>query len=102
MAKPGTRPANVRVIGLVTRRLKRPRPVGSGMTGAYTAASAGDASPPGPAQALGPGSLSRVATNRGDSPEAPLRRRPQLAVLVEGADRRGLLHDMTAAIQRYD
>ena len=50
-----------------------------------------------------PGSLSAVATrDRGDSPEAPLRRRPQLAVLVEGADRRGLLHDMTAAIQRYD
>jgi len=44
-----------------------------------------------------------VATTDGwDSPEAPLRRRPQLAVLVEGADRRGLLHDMTAAIQRYD
>ena len=30
--------------------------------------------------------------------EAPLRRAPQLAVLVEGGDRLGLLHDMTAAI----
>jgi energy-converting hydrogenase B subunit Q len=30
--------------------------------------------------------------------EAPLRRPPQLAVLVEGGDRLGLLHDMTAAI----
>jgi len=29
---------------------------------------------------------------------APLRRRPQLALLVEGGDRKGLLHDMTAAI----
>jgi energy-converting hydrogenase B subunit Q len=48
------------------------------------------------------GSLPPVATVGGESPEAPLRRRPQLAVLVEGADRRGLLHDMTAAIQRYD
>jgi energy-converting hydrogenase B subunit Q len=33
--------------------------------------------------------------------EAPLQRRPQLALLVEGADRKGLLHDMTAAIMRY-
>jgi energy-converting hydrogenase B subunit Q len=29
---------------------------------------------------------------------APLRRRPQLALLVEGGDRKGLLHDMTTAI----
>ncbi len=29
---------------------------------------------------------------------APLRRQPQLALLVEGGDRKGLLHDMTAAI----
>jgi len=44
-----------------------------------------------------------VATTDGqDSPEAPLRRRPQLAVFVEGGDRKGLLHDMTAAIQRHD
>jgi energy-converting hydrogenase B subunit Q len=44
-----------------------------------------------------------VATGDGqESAAAPLRRRPQFAVLVEGADRRGLLHDMTAAIQRYD
>src|SRR6266536_3082374 len=56
----------------------------------------------GPGRAVEAGSLSAVATDGGDSPEAPLRRRPQLAVLVEGADRRGLLHDMTAAIQRYD
>ncbi len=33
--------------------------------------------------------------------EGPLRRRPQLALLVEGGDRRGLLHDMTAAILRH-
>ena len=35
------------------------------------------------------------------APEGPLRRRPQLAVLVEGGDRRGLLHDMTGAIQLH-
>ncbi len=35
------------------------------------------------------------------APEGPLRRRPQLALLVEGDDRRGLLHDMTAAIQQH-
>jgi energy-converting hydrogenase B subunit Q len=34
--------------------------------------------------------------------EAPLRRRPQLALLVEGRDRKGLLHDMTAAIMHHD
>jgi energy-converting hydrogenase B subunit Q len=34
--------------------------------------------------------------------EAPLRRRPQLALLVEGGDRKGLLHDMTAAIMDHD
>jgi energy-converting hydrogenase B subunit Q len=33
--------------------------------------------------------------------EAPLRRPPQLAVLVEGGDRIGLLHDMTSAIVRH-
>jgi energy-converting hydrogenase B subunit Q len=33
--------------------------------------------------------------------EAPLRRAPQLAVLLEGGDRKGLLHDMTAAILRH-
>ena len=33
--------------------------------------------------------------------EAPLRQPPQLAVLLEGGDRRGLLHDMTAAILRH-
>jgi energy-converting hydrogenase B subunit Q len=33
--------------------------------------------------------------------EAPLQRRPQLALLVEGGDRKGLLHDMTAAIMRH-
>jgi energy-converting hydrogenase B subunit Q len=33
--------------------------------------------------------------------EAPLRRPPQLAVLLEGLDRKGLLHDMTAAILRH-
>ncbi len=41
-----------------------------------------------------------MTTTDGQGPreEAPLRRRPQLAVLVEGGDRKGLLHDMTAAI----
>jgi energy-converting hydrogenase B subunit Q len=34
----------------------------------------------------------------GQEPEAPIRRPPQLALLLEGDDRRGLLHDMTAAI----
>jgi len=33
--------------------------------------------------------------------DAPLRRQPQLAMLVEGGDRKGLLHDMTAAILRH-
>jgi energy-converting hydrogenase B subunit Q len=33
--------------------------------------------------------------------EAPLRRPPQLALLLEGEDRKGLLHDMTAAILRH-
>lgn len=33
--------------------------------------------------------------------QAPLQRRPQLAVLVEGGDRKGLLHDMTAAITSH-
>jgi energy-converting hydrogenase B subunit Q len=33
--------------------------------------------------------------------QAPLRRPPQLAMLVEGGDRKGLLHDMTAAILRH-
>lgn len=34
--------------------------------------------------------------------EAPLQRPAQLALLVEGGDRKGLLHDMTAAILRHD
>src|SRR3954452_20364654 len=34
----------------------------------------------------------------GQETEAPIRRPPQLALLLEGDDRRGLLHDMTAAI----
>jgi energy-converting hydrogenase B subunit Q len=33
--------------------------------------------------------------------EAPLRRPPQLALLLEGGDRKGLLHDMTTAILRH-
>jgi energy-converting hydrogenase B subunit Q len=33
--------------------------------------------------------------------ETPLRRAPQLALLLEGGDRLGLLHDMTAAILRH-
>jgi energy-converting hydrogenase B subunit Q len=33
--------------------------------------------------------------------EAPLRQPAQLAVLLEGGDRKGLLHDMTAAILRH-
>ena len=37
----------------------------------------------------------------GDEEEGPLRRAPQLAVLLEGDDRKGLLHDMTAAILRH-
>ncbi|HET8787889.1 MAG TPA: hypothetical protein VFO47_03990, partial [Actinomycetes bacterium] len=37
-----------------------------------------------------------------DEEERPLRRAPQLAVLLEGGDRKGLLHDMTAAILRHD
>ena len=36
-----------------------------------------------------------------DEEERPLRRAPQLAVLLEGGDRKGLLHDMTAAILRH-
>ena len=44
------------------------------------------------------GSLSSVTW---DNDEQPLRRAPQLAVLLEGADRKGLLHDMTAAILRH-
>ena len=49
------------------------------------------------------GSLSSV-TRGGpgrDEEERPLRRAPQLAVLLEGDDRKGLLHDMTAAILRH-
>lgn len=34
--------------------------------------------------------------------ESPLQRPSQLALLVEGGDRKGLLHDMTAAILRHD
>ena len=33
--------------------------------------------------------------------ETPLRRPPQLALLLEGGDRKGLLHDMTTAILRH-
>jgi energy-converting hydrogenase B subunit Q len=36
-----------------------------------------------------------------ENEETPLRRAPQLAVLLEGGDRKGLLHDMTAAILRH-
>jgi len=50
----------------------------------------------------GAGSLSSVTTMGGDDEgAAPLQRPPQLAVLVEGDDRKGLLHDMTAAILRH-
>jgi len=42
-----------------------------------------------------------TAGGQGSQEEAPLRRAPQLAVLVEGGDRKGLLHDMTAAILRH-
>jgi energy-converting hydrogenase B subunit Q len=54
--------------------------------------------PAGPA-----GSLSSVTTGgpERDDEERPLRRAPQLAVLLEGGDRKGLLHDMTAAILRH-
>jgi energy-converting hydrogenase B subunit Q len=51
-----------------------------------------------------PGSLARVMSTGGsglDGEERPLRRAPQLAVLLEGGDRKGLLHDMTAAILRH-
>ena len=34
--------------------------------------------------------------------EQPVRTEPQLAILVEGTDRKGLLHDMTAAILEHD
>ena len=49
------------------------------------------------------GSLSSVIRGGpgGDEEEGPLRRAPQLAVLLEGDDRKGLLHDMTAAILRH-
>jgi len=39
--------------------------------------------------------------NQREDEERPLRRAPQLAVLLEGGDRKGLLHDMTAAILRH-
>jgi energy-converting hydrogenase B subunit Q len=42
-----------------------------------------------------------VSADRAGREEAPLRRRPQIALLVEGGDRKGLLHDMTAAILRH-
>ena len=51
-----------------------------------------------------PGSLAREMTTGGterDGEERPLRRAPQLAVMLEGGDRKGLLHDMTAAILRH-
>jgi energy-converting hydrogenase B subunit Q len=35
-------------------------------------------------------------------PEQPAAVEPQLALLIEGGDRKGLLHDMTAAILRHD
>src|SRR4029453_6799499 len=46
---------------------------------------------------------SRSVTNGGESREreAPLRQAPQLAMIVEGGDRKGLLHDMTGAILRH-
>jgi energy-converting hydrogenase B subunit Q len=37
----------------------------------------------------------------GSREEAPLRRAPQLALLLEGGDRKGLLHEMTAAILQH-
>ncbi len=42
-----------------------------------------------------------MTTTDGQGPEeaASLCRRPQFAVLVEGGDRKGLLHDMTAAVR---
>jgi energy-converting hydrogenase B subunit Q len=48
----------------------------------------------------GAGSLATVTTGGPgrEQEEAPLRRPPQLAVLLEGGDRKGLLHDRTAAI----
>ena len=36
-----------------------------------------------------------------DEDDAPLRRPPQFAVLLEGDDRKGLLHDMTAVIAAH-
>jgi energy-converting hydrogenase B subunit Q len=39
--------------------------------------------------------------NQREDEELPLRRAPQLAMLLEGGDRKGLLHDMTAAILRH-
>jgi energy-converting hydrogenase B subunit Q len=51
-----------------------------------------------------PGSLAREMITGGperDGEERPLRRAPQLAVMLEGGDRKGLLHDMTAAILRH-
>jgi energy-converting hydrogenase B subunit Q len=42
-----------------------------------------------------------TGSEHGREGEAPLRRAPQLALLVEGGDRKGLLHDMTAAILRH-
>jgi len=42
-----------------------------------------------------------VTTDGSRAEEASLWRQPQLAMLVEGSDRKGLLHDMTAAILRH-
>jgi energy-converting hydrogenase B subunit Q len=41
----------------------------------------------------------RDSTDAVNDPAGPV---PQLALLVEGGDRKGLLHDMTAAILRHD
>jgi energy-converting hydrogenase B subunit Q len=41
----------------------------------------------------------RDSTDAVDDPSGPA---PQLALLVEGGDRKGLLHDMTAAILQHD
>ncbi len=42
-----------------------------------------------------------MTTDGSRAEEASLWRQPQLAMLVEGSDRKGLLHDMTAAILRH-
>jgi energy-converting hydrogenase B subunit Q len=42
-----------------------------------------------------------TTSGAGQEQDAPIRHAPQLAVLVEGGDRAGLLHDMTAVILRH-